>query len=139
MSTHDVIPSPDDSTVFVTAPSAFDAIASDNSEIFVTPAMSPMHEESTSDPGVETLTVRPDLEAIFDLHQELKGSCLHGGANIMDQHTLPSLVDKICSGIGLIRANEAKRRYVFELRDEEAMQMMDVLQTVRHDHSITIA
>jgi hypothetical protein len=135
----DVNMSPDDTTVSMTKPSAFDAIASDNSEIFATPAISAMHEESTSDPSVETLTVRPDLEAIFDLHQKLKGSSLHGGADITDQHALPSLVDRICSMIGLIRANEATRRYMSEIRDEEAMQMMDVLQTVRHNHSITHA
>jgi hypothetical protein len=121
--------------------SAFDAIASDDSDGFVIASIPLSYDDSvnnrSSGPGLSGPAIpsqRPDLEAIFYLHKQITDIASrdgHGGLSTAGQRALlPLLVDGICSALRDIRTDEATRRYVLELEDEEALQMLEVLQTV---------
>jgi hypothetical protein len=122
--------------------SAFDTIASDDfDDSSVAASLPPPYEESFSNRniGPELLgpaipSQRPDLEAIFYLHEQITLIASfdgHGGLSTAGQRALLLLlVDDICSALRVIRADEIKRRYVLELQGEEALKMLEVLQTV---------
>jgi hypothetical protein len=122
--------------------SAFDTIASDDFDgSFVAASLPSPYGDLVSNRsigpellGPATPSQRPDLEAIFHLHEQIMLIArldVHGGLSADGQRALLLfLVDNICSALRVIRADESKRRYVLELQGEEALKMLEVLQTV---------
>jgi hypothetical protein len=106
--------------------SAFDAILGD-SELLDDTAGVPLAPRSRLQ--------RPDLGEIFRLYAELKNIESRDRAADRPNDTrrdlvLSEFVNVTCATLRTIRMNEKTRGYILELRDETAMQMMEVLHRV---------
>lgn len=78
---------------------------------------------------------RANLEAIFHLHKQLTDLVgqNHPSRNIVTGQPphQAMLVEAICLALRALWMDEAARRYVVELEDEEVSKMLELLQTVR--------